>query len=444
MKRLACVLAVPALVMLACLSQTATAAGFAIIEHGVKGLGNAFAGGAASAEDPTTIYFNPAGMTRLGNKQQIVLAGHIIKPSAKFSDNGSNVGGTPLTGGDGGDAGETAFVPNFYWLRPINDRLTFGLGVNVPYGLETRYDSDWKGRYHAIDSEILTLNINPSLAYKVNDKLSIGFGISAQYADALLSNAINLRLLTPPPNRSTAQDADAIATVKGDDWGYGFNFGLLFEPSQNTRIGIAYRSKIKYKLVGDSEFVATNATASLFLPGFQALQIFVNTGVEARLTMPETISVSFYHQINPKWAIMGDITRTRWSRIQDLQIDYASSQANTVLLFEWQDSNRYAFGVSYRKNDRWTLRGGLALDETPIPSTELRSPRIPGNDRKWLTFGTSYQRSDRFSIDFAYAHLFVSNTPINNTGSVTSGSHVLTGNYDGEVDILSLQLNWVF
>ncbi len=428
MKRLIVTIALPLFTVLALFSQTVSAAGFAIIEQSVKGLGNAFAGGAAIADDPTTIFFNPAGMTRLGNKQQFVYGGHIIIPSAKFSDNGSNIGGTPLTGGDGGDAGEIAFVPNFYWVKPINGKLIFGLGVNAPFGLVTEYDSDWKGRYHAIKSDLMTININPSLAYRVNDKLSIGGGINAQYIDVELTNNVAL---------GGGQVADARAKVTGDDWGFGLNLGLLYEFNKGTRLGVAYRSKIDQSLQGSAEF--DDVSGSGALGAAQAGGFFLNTGAKADLTLPETLSISVYRQLNPKWAIMGDVTWTRWSRFKELRVRFdVGNQGDTVVPENWEDSYRYAVGLNYIKNQKWTLRGGIALDETPIPSAEFRTARIPGNDRKWLTFGATYKRSDKLTVDFGFAHLFISNTPINNTGSQ---GHILTGSYDADVNIISVQFN---
>ena len=422
------------------ISAQSYGAGFAIIEQGVKGLGNAYAGASASAEDATTIYFNPAGMSRLQGKQLIV-GTHIILPSASFKDQGSvNILAAPLTGGDGGDAGVTALVPNFYWTFPINEKMRFGLGINAPFGLSTEYDSNWQGRYHAIDSLVETVNINPSLSFKLNDKASIGFGISAQYVSVELSNAIDVGLITIGTG-GTPQAEDAIGEVDGTSWGLGFNIGFLYQFSEKTRLGVAYRSKIEHTLDGgDAKFYGVNAGGSARLAGLQLGNFFVNTGVEADLTLPESLSVSVFHQMSPKWAIMGDITWTRWSRFKELVIEYdVGAQGDTVTPENWDNSLRIAFGANYKLNDQWLLRFGAALDETPIPNATFRTPRIPGNDRKWLTFGASYKGPGKVSFDFGFAHLFISDTKINNT---TKLGHTLTGEYSSDVNILSFQANW--
>lgn len=420
-------------------SNPVSAAGFALIEQGVKGLGNAYAGNAAAAEDATTVFFNPAGMIRLKGTQ-VSVAGHVIMPSAKFSNGNSVVGAAALTGGDGGDGGEDGFVPNFYYVTEIGSGLKFGLGVNAPFGLATEYDSDWKGRYHAVRSDLKTININPSVAYQVTSQLSLGAGISAQYAEAELTNAADLRRIATG-GVSTAQDGDAIAKVEGDDWGYGFNVGLLYDFDTVTRLGVAYRSKVEQNLQGSATFTPTNATATALLAAIRAGGNLVDTSVKALVNLPETLSVSVFHNLNDQWALLADITRTRWSRFKELRVDYDSVQADTVIPENWKDVNRYSVGATYAPGSAWVYRAGIAYDESPVPSAEFRTPRIPDNDRKWLAIGASYASSKSFSVDLGYAHLFVSDTPINNA---TSLGHTLNGTYQNKVDILSAQLNWVF
>ncbi len=177
-------------------SSISMAGGFALIEQSASQMGNAFAGGAAFANDASTIYFNPAGMTRV--PAQVVGGVHYVDPSAKFDGTATDIFGGTVSGGNGGDAGENGVVPNLYITAPLGNGLFAGLGINVPFGLSTEYDEDWKGRYHAIESEVTTVNFNPSLAYKVNNKLSVGAGISIQYIDAKLTNAVDQGSLCAP------------------------------------------------------------------------------------------------------------------------------------------------------------------------------------------------------------------------------------------------------
>lgn len=430
---------------------TAHGAGFALIEQSVTGLGNAFAGGAAVAEDASTVYFNPAGMTRLGETEYL-LGLHVVAPTTEYRSSGtSNVAGVvPLSGGNGGDAGETGVVPNFYYLRRLNPDVVFGLGVNAPFGLATDYDEGWEGRYHALRSEVLTVNINPSLAWKVNDRLSLGAGINAQYAKVPeLSNALDYATictgLAASSNPTVAASAATCAGVPttndgkvkldGDDWSFGFNLGLLYEFSDSTRVGLAYRSRVSHELNGRADFTNTPT-------GLSNLGIFVDDGVTADITLPESLSLSAYHELNPRWAIMGDITWTRWDRFDELRVKFDTNpQSDLVTPEQWDNTYRYSLGLSYRYNDRWTLRTGVALDETAIPSAELRTPRIPGNDRRWVALGATYRHSDRMQFDVGYAHLFVSDTPINNTNATNA---TLVGEFESSVDIVSAQVRMQF
>lgn len=433
-------------------------AGFALIEQSVTGLGNAFAGGSAVAEDASTVYYNPAGMTRLG-ESEYELGLHVISPSTQFKSSGSSSiafplapgGQVPLRGGDGGEAGETGAVPNFYYVRRLNSDLTFGLGINAPFGLATDYNDGWEGRYHALRSEVLTLNINPSLAWKVNDHLSLGAGINVQYLKVPeLSNALDYAqicngLATQHPSATVRASAatctgtptsrDGKLELDGDDWSTGFNIGLLYEFNDATRIGFSYRSKVDHELDGQANFTNTPT-------GLSNLGIFVNDGVTADITLPESMSLSAYHQIDSRWAIMGDVTWTRWDRFDELRVKFKNNpQSDLVTPEQWDNNYRYSLGLSYRYNDRWTLRTGVAYDETAIPSAELRTPRIPGNDRRWVALGASYRYSDTMHFDVGYAHLFVSDTPINNTNATNA---TLVGEFESSVDILSAQVRWRF
>lgn len=414
------------------------AAGFALIEQSVSGLGNAYAGAGASAEDASTVFFNPAGLMYLQG-DQFSAAGHIVKPSAEFSGNATNPLGGAITGGSGGDAGSASFVPNLYYSRQLPNDFVFGLGINAPFGLKTEYDSDWVGRYHAIESDVKTININPTIAYKAGSNLSVGVGVNFQYIEATLSQAVNQQLACLSAGGGGACGAitgDLTAEIEGDDWSYGYNFGLMYDISQGTRVGFAYRSKIKQELEGDASFAGAN-------PFFTTIVgVFVPTDVTANVTLPESVSLSLYHDINNQWAVLADATWTHWNRFQQLLVDFSNPlQTDSLTVEDWTNSMRYSLGLNYRHNSAWLLRAGVAFDEEPIRSAEYRTPRIPGNDRTWLAFGANYRYSPALSFDVGYAHLFVDDTRINHT-STTAG--LISGDYDNSVDILSAQVNWTF
>lgn len=386
------------------------AAGFALIEQNASGLGNAYAGQAASAQDASTIFFNPAGMTLLPD-QQLVLTGHLIKPQTTFS---GTVSPAILGGGNGGDAGDLAFVPNAYFAFRLTPDVHLGIGMNAPFGLKTEYDSTWKGRTQAIKSELKTVNLNPSIAWKASESFSLGAGLNIQYAEATLSSATGAAI--PPP----------VGTVKGDDYGWGFNLGALWQLNDATRVGISYRSEVDYTLKGS----------------FKVNGVTVVNPIHADLTLPDTASLSLFHKLDTRWDLLADVTWTGWSDFDALRIVNASGGPVSTTIENWDDTYRYSLGANYHLNDRITLRGGVAYDQTPVPNA-YRTARIPDGDRTWIAFGGQYRVSDRSTLDFGYAHLFIRDVRINKTEG-TAPPITLTGTYEGAVDILSAQFTHNF
>lgn len=455
------------------LAQQAGAAGFQLIEQSGSGMGNAYAGAAAVAEDASTIYFNPAGLTKI-TKPQMVFAGHIISTSADFEDKGSSVnpaltGGTVVKGsltGSNDDGGGTAFVPNFYYARPINDKLVFGFGANAPFGLETDYEDDWVGRYHALNSAVQTVNLNPSLGYKVNEKLSIGGGVSIQYIHADLTSAIDSAAVclsaaasSPAlttedcvraglgPNDVSNSAKDSKAELEADNVAFGFNLGVTYDFNDKTRVGVSYRSGIEQEAEGDADFTV-GTELSAVLPGInQGLSavnsaLLVDTGITATVDLPDSASFSVAHQATPKIQLLADVTWTGWSSFEELRIKYDSGQADSVTTEAWENTMRYSIGVNYDHTDKLRLRAGLAFDEEAIPDAEHRTPRIPGNDRTWIAFGAGYDYSDTMHFDVGFAHLFIDDTPSDHEDE-GNGYH-FRGEYEGDVNILSAQMNWNF
>jgi long-chain fatty acid transport protein len=386
-------------VLLASLYGAAHAAGFALIEQNASGLGNAYAGQAAVAEDASTIFFNPAGMTKLPDRQ-LVGALHAIKPSAKYSD----VNGTP----DGGDAGGWALVPNFYYAMALSPDVRIGIGINSPFGLKTDYDDGWAGDDEAIKSDLKTINLNPSIAWKLSDELSLGAGINVQWIEATLTNRIPIF-------------GQPLVTIKGDDFGLGYDLGVLWQPAPGTRVGLTYRSEIDYKLGGKSS-TANPVVAPL------------NGPVTAKVTMPDSASLSLFHRLSPQWELLADITWTGWSDFDDLPI---VGTVNKTTLEDWNNNLRYSVGVTWHMSEKLSLRGGLAYDETPVPDPR-RTPRIPDESRTWIAAGFSYQLSPKGTLHAGYAHLFV------NDSYQPAVNALPVGEYENQVDILSFQYTHTF
>jgi long-chain fatty acid transport protein len=440
-------------VMLSAYTIPGHAAFFQLAENSPAGLGNAFAGGAAVAEDASTVWYNPAGMSRLPGRQTAVGA-HVILYSAEFSKTSatlsSTLGGGAISGGNGGELGRTGFVPNAYYTQQIDDRLSLGLGVNAPFGLVTDYDDGWVGRYHADRSQVKTINVNPSASYRVNDRLSLGAGFNIQRIKAVLTNALDygsICAVVPGVQGCEAPGAlDGNARVEADNTAFGFNLGLLWQAGADTRLGLAYRSKIAHKLQGSSTLTAPSPAAAA-----TAAAIGISSSaVQAYVTLPETISVSAFHQLNNEWAIMGDVTRTRWSRFPELRIDFLdNAQSDSVVTFALEDVNRYSIGATYSPGGNWSYRMGVAFDDSPTPSAEFRSARLPDDDRTWLALGASHRYSETMSVDLSFVHIRVDDAEINkNAGTSPANENFLRGNlvgsYEADINILSAQARWAF
>ena len=431
--------------ILALSSSSASGAFFGLFENSVSNMGVAHAGGSAIVDDATTIWYNPAGLTRLEGSQFSV-GGHLILPSTEFDPTSATTAlGAPITGGDGGDAGEDAVIPHLYYSRPLNDRLTFGLGVNVPFGLSTEYDDGWVGRFHAIRSEVETININPAVGFKINDRFSIGVGVSIQRADATLTQAVDFPTICAAAACGLPV-TEGKAKLQADDTNLGANIGLLWQVGDDTRIGVAYRSAMTHELEGDVDY-ATDALTALFAAN-PAVNI-VDSDLDVDVTFPASISLSAYHQLNSQWAIMGDVTQVRWARFPELRIKFDSGQSDSVLTLDLDDVERIAVGAIYKPNRSWTYRFGIAFDDTPTPNAEARTPRLPDEDRIWYTFGFNYKKDERMSIDFAYAFLDIDDAKINKmAGTNQLGENFFRGNlvgeYDADVSILSAQAHWKF
>jgi len=444
-------------------SQLSFAGGFSLIEEGASGLGNAYAGAAAVSHDASTVWFNPAGMTELKEKQ-FLAAGHIIDVNSEFSDEGTTLNSAfgggfvdPNFGAAGAagdvDAGGVAFIPNLYYVQPLRRGVTLGIGLSVPFGNSTDYDDDWVGRYQAVESSVTAIDINPSIAYRVNETLSIGGGVSVQFLSATLGNAIDTDAvcigLFPPDTCVMAGLTqpgtlanDGFAEVEGDSVAFSVNVGALVKPRPGTRLGVAFRSGLEHDLDGDAEFT-NNPVLEEILAG-AGIPLFQDGGVTAEASLPPTAMFSVAHKANDRIELLADATWTGWSSFDELRVVFDNPiQPDTFNTIEYEDVWRLSAGVNYEFSDRLIFRGGVAFDEDPTPSPQLRTSRIPGNDRFWLAFGGGYQITDQIGVDVGYAPLMLDDTPIANVGE-SAGGTTTRGVFEANANIFSAQVTVQF
>lgn len=416
---------IPALIAVA-FSGGAFASGFQLSEQSASGIGVANAGAAAAAEDASTVFFNPAGMTYLPEGHSISFATTILDRRTRFTDEGTggmlnSTFGKPI-GDDGGNGGGAHAIPALYYSYALTQDWRFGFAVNPTFADETDYDKTFTGRYSGLKTSIQIINFNPSVAYKVSDALSVAFGIN--YA----RGNINFKQAVP----TLPTGADGEGRLKGDGDGWGYNLGVMWKIMPDTRVGFSYRSKIKFDLEGDKTQTG-QATRS----------------ISADLTTPDTASLGVHHQFNDKWAILADYTWTGWSSIQKLEPLYSDgTRAVAPLRYNFKDTYRVGLGTTYKLNDQWMLRVGTAYDKNPVPSDEYRTMTVPDADRYWLALGAKWNITPKASLDVGYAHVFVkdSNTArkVYSSAAETTVVQTVRGKFENSADMLSLQLNYAF
>ncbi|UKE51218.1 outer membrane protein transport protein [Xanthomonas translucens] len=417
-------------------------AAFQLKENSAKGLGRAFAGSGSAPGDASIIANNPAGMRQLDGKvfQADVSA---IQFAAKYQGTGTYATGAPISGGKGGDAGTIAPVPAVYFHLPFgeNNNMHLGTSLTVPYGFKTEYDRDWVGRYNGVKTELQAIDFNVAFSYDVNPYVSFGASVFAERLDIDLSNAIDLGsvLAARRVPGFAPGSADGYSRIKGNSTDVGYTLGGLFSIDENTHIGFSYRSKVEYKITDGTADFTTPANAATVL-AVAAPGTFVDTKGRATVTLPATATASFTHTINEQWTVMADVSRTAWSEFDQVTVDFANNQPNSVLNFAYNDTTFVSVGADYRMSDTLTLRGGLAYDETPT-SNEHRDVRVPDASRKWVSLGLSWRPSEQAEYSFGYTHLFTSDPSINST---TATGNTLVGSYDVSGNVLAASVNYKF
>jgi long-chain fatty acid transport protein len=390
----------------------AEASGFQLMEQSASGLGVAFAGMAAAAQDASTAFWNPAAMSLLPGVQGAAALSYVA-PHTEFTDDGSSWPGSARLGDGGGDGAPNAWVPALHATWMLSPDWSVGLTVNAPFGLTTEWDRPWAGQTFAVKSKIETLNINPSLSFKLNDQVALGAGLSYQRLKAELTNAV-----TPFPNAP-------LGKVEGDDWAMGWNIGALIDFRQGTRLGLTYRSTTEYTLDGGDLSVNGNSLAP------------ANADVE----LPDTLSIGLSHQFTPETRVLADWTWTGWSSIKDLTVTHAVVGVplnNTPLNFD--DSWRAGLGVEHQLNPSWLLRAGVAYDQTPVQD-EYRTPRLPDEDRTWLAVGARYQPDQKspWWLDVGYTYIWVDDA---SSQLQQAGVIRLNGEYQSHINIVAAQVSF--
>ncbi len=401
----------------------AEAAGFYIQEQSVKGLGTAFAGSTTSLDDASTVYFNPAGMTKL-DRAQINAGVDLIIPNGDITDNGTTaVPGRPVGGSTSNPYSPTP-VPHIYAVAPLEEMtglpIWVGLGVSAPFGLGSDYSDNYFGRFDSTETELKTINVAPSIAFQATEWLSIGGGIDIQHADADLQSAVFV-----------GAGAEGVSQLEGDDLTVGYNIGLLAKPDfiPNTEIGLHYRSAISHTLEGKVNISGTGTAADSSRDG------------TADLDLPDILTFGIAHDVTPQTRVMGQATWFGWSNFESIDANTTVGTDPAPVVQNYANTMAFSVGAEHDLNETWTLRAGYQFDETPTNDT-FRTTRTPDGDRHWFSGGGTYKINDKMDFDFAGTYIDVGNETINVTRNPVPGQ--VSANTDGYVAIVSVGLNYKF
>ncbi len=486
------------LVAAAAFAPQAQASGFQLREQSPLSQGNAFAGISAGGGDISSLFFNPAVMTQYEGIQYS-FGGTYVNLSAKFEGAAATrtpvllglgfqsapISGTNLNTISGAsshpNAAISAVLPEFNIMYSVNKDLKVGLSLNVPFGLTTEYESNWIGRYHALKSDLKTIDISPSIAYRVSPSITLGAAFIARKADAELSNSVDygsalalkvgpalaaagLSTVSPGPGQNSpvanvamgAPNAtfgtpgyaipgawDGQAGLKGDGWGYGYKVGMTYQPSPELRIGLAYNGAMTMTLKGNASFSFPAALPATDLGALNAAGLR-NGGGSAELNLPATTSLGFDWKATPTFSLQGEVARTTWSRFKELRVKFDTGAPDSITDESWNDTTFISVGGTWVLNPKWTFRAGLAFDNSAVDDAH-RTPRIPDNDRKWVSFGCSYQYSKKAAFDIGYSRLFIAD---GKTQLTAAGDNVSRGNLSGTIkaaiNILGASLRYSF
>ncbi len=405
-------------------STSAGANGIALNEQSASSAGTAYAGRSSSALDASTIFGNPAGLTKL-KRSEISGGAAVVSVSDDISDAQSSAPGT-----NKGDSVPLGVVPFAYMSTPLDDRFSIGLGLYAPSGLINDYESSFQGRYHGSYSTTKEITLQPTIAYRINDDVSIGGGLTINHFNAKLQNYLATGALN--------NGQDTLVTIKGDDTALGYNIGVLFDLSDTTSWGINYHSKVDYELKGHTEVSGS--------PGVIPLDGKYDNKID--ITMPESVDTSITHHFNSRWTGYVGTTWKRWSRIQKVEavnsglspVGQAAGLGTVTEEMNWRDTWSTAVGAAYQLNEQWLLRAGYAYDPSPIRNAD-RSVRIPVGNRQAVTLGGGYSPNSDMTIDFAYGYLWDSKVSVKQSND--SGLQpAYSANYDNSANGVSIQATY--
>lgn len=437
----------------------ANAAAFQLAEVSTSGLGRAYAGEAAIADNASVVATNPALMS-LFKTAQFSTGGVYV--DSRINMNGDVGVGASITGASvkitrNGSASQRnvvpgAFVPNLYFVAPVNDKFALGAGMNVNFGLKSEYDDSYDAGVFGGKTDLSAINLNLSGAYRVTEGLSLGLGVNAVYAKAqvernagIIADTVNdnqaktalstqSEILRDLHKNLPSKDKSVVSLQDRAAWGFGWNAGVMYQFNEANRIGLAYHSKV------DIDFTDRTATS------LEAEAIKAGKKGDLTLTLPDYLELSGFHQLTDKLAVHYSYKYTHWSRLTRL---YASSENGKKAFdkeLQYSNNSRVALGASYNLDEKLTLRAGIAYDQAA--SRHQRSAAIPDTDRTWYSLGATYKFTPNLSVDLGYAYLKGKKVHFKEVKAIAKSVFTLdtTANYTSQAhaNLYGLNLNYSF
>jgi len=414
----------------------ALAGGLIAYEVGTAEVGLASAGNSARAQDASTVFTNPAGMTRLDGTQ-FLASGQVLWGNTEFS---VGSGTSPLLGnGDGGYAvGSDGwfFGGGGFLSYSVSPELKLGFAMTGNFGAPLEYDNDWVGRYYAQKGTLLGISLLPSIAYKVNEQLSLGASINAMYG--IYENQVAINNVNPA-------FGDGRLELDDKTWGWGVNLGLLYEIDANTRLGLTWNSEVDLDFDAPADF-------SNLAPGLNTIlsnRGVLNSNIKVGIKVPQQVMASIFHQVNDRWAVLGSVGWQDWSEFGQVQlgIDDTTDPTSVTTDLDFDDTWHLALGAQYRLSDPWLLNFGIAYDSEFQDSSEV-SPLLPVNSAWRFGFGAEQQASKTFRWGFAAEYLYGGTLDTNLQSAVPvalGGRGDVVGSFDNTGTLfLAVYGNWAF
>jgi long-chain fatty acid transport protein len=417
--------------------------------------GTSMAGVAAGGASISSMFWNPATITQAGRGLTVEGDGTLDMPHADItpllatSPTGVNL--TPL--GSSGDIFDKAtLIPSAYAVYGLNNGLSFGLGLNSPFGLKTQPNALWSGMFYSQESNIKAIDATPTVAWKINNWLSVGAAAQIQYFRVRLDSAFPGSGLTGPFPFLAPLGPDELS-LRGDSWGYGYTLGATLTPTSWTTIGVGYRSGLDQKTSGN--IFRPSFVAPVVVPPFGLVPVAVpgtTVGFNATVPLPGAVTASIRQKITDSFTLLGTVEWTNWSRLNTVPVATPVlgliPGIPTQLSFGWRDGWMYSAGLEYMCSRYLALRTGIGWEQSPITDA-TRSTRLPDADRLWVSGGATYKWNEQFSLDFAYTHIFVRDASINiSPGSANPVFDPRLGTFIGTssaaVDIVSVGLRYHF